>query len=130
MTAPTTPPLDRHARKQVLLTRIAFERADLRSELARMNQAVRLPNLLRLAVSGRLAKSLLGLPAASGAGTGWLGAAWALLKRYRVAAAVLGTAAPMLRRRGWFRTGAGLGALGAAAWFAWRQFMGGDKPAG
>lgn len=121
-------PLDRHARKQLLLTRIAFERADLRSEVSRLNQAVRLPNLLRLAVGGGLAKSLLGGSAASGAGAGWLGTAWALLKRYRVAAALLGTAAPLWRRRGWVRNGARLGALGAAAWFAWRQLTGGDTP--
>lgn len=127
MSRATPPPLDRAARKQVLLTRIAFERADLRGELSRMNQAVRLPNLLRLAVGGGLAKSLLG-SASTPAGTGWLGAAWTLLKRYRVAAAVLGGVAPGLRRRGWVRHGARLGALGAAAWFAWRQLRGRDKP--
>lgn len=111
--------LDREARKQVLLTRIAFERADLRSEIGQVNQAMRLPNLLRLAVGGGLIKSLLGSTAPA-AGTGWLGTAWQLVKRYRVAATLLGSAAPILRRRGWVRLGA-LGAVGAAVWFGWRR---------
>jgi hypothetical protein len=121
MTAPT--PLDRHARKQVLLTRIAFERADLRSELARVNQAARFPALLKRAVGGGVANSLLGL----GANAGWLGMAWRLLKRYRIAAALLGGAAPMLRQRsGWLRHLTRLGAFGAAAWFGWRALQGRD----
>ena len=120
-------PLDRHARKQVLLTRIAFERADLRSDIAHLNQTVRLPNLLRVAVGGGLAKTLLGVSAAATPG-GWLGTAWGLLKRYRLAAALLGGAAPLLRRRGWLRRGARLGALAAAAWFGWRAPNGREPP--
>ena len=127
MTTTTNTPLDRHARKQVLLTRIAFERADLRSELARASQAVRLPNLLRRAVGGGVAKSLLGLSGGAPQGS-WLGVAWRLLRRYRVAAALLGSAAPMLRRRGWLRSGARIGALAAAAWFGWRALQDRDPP--
>ena len=57
--------MDRHARKQVLLTRIAFERIALRGELARVDQAARLPNLLRSAIGGNLAASLFGSPLAA-----------------------------------------------------------------
>ena len=110
---------DREARKQVLLTRIAFGRGDLRSELGRVQEAVRLPNLLRLAVGGGLIGSLLG-SAAPMAGAGWLGIAWQLVKRYRVAAALLGSAAPMLRSRGGLRLGALVG-LCSAAWLGWRR---------
>jgi hypothetical protein len=120
-------PLDRHARKQVLLTRIAFERADLRGEIAHLSRAVRWPNLLRGAVGGGLAKTLLGATGAA-APAGWLGVAWQLLKRYRVAAALLGGAAPLLRRRGWLRGGARLGALAAAAWVGWRAINGREPP--
>ena len=125
-------PIDRHARKQVLLTRIAFERADLRSDLARVHEAVRLPNLLRGTVGGGIARSLLGIgaPARSpgSAAGGWLGLAWSLLKRYRLAAAVLGGAAPLLRgRRGW-RRWARLGSLAAAGWFGWRAWQRRDAP--
>ena len=112
---------DREARKQVLLTRIAFGRADLRSELGPLHHAVRLPNLLRLAIGGGLIRSLLGSMATT-AGTGWFGTAWQLVKRYRVAATLLGSAAPILRRQGWVRLGA-LGAVGAAAWFGWRRLQ-------
>ena len=119
--------LDREARKQVLLTRIAFERADLRSELGQVNQAMRLPNLMRLAVGGGLIKSLLGSTTPV-AGTGWLGTAWQLVKRYRVAATLLGSAAPILRRQGWRRFGA-LGAVGTAAWLGWRWLQSRKPPA-
>ena len=124
--------MDRHARKQVLLTRIAFERADLRSELARVREAVRLPNLLRGTVGGGIARSLFGIgaPARSpgSAAGGWLGLAWSLLKRYRFAAAVLGGAAPLLRgRRGWRRV-ARLGGLAAAGWFGWRAWQRRNDP--
>jgi hypothetical protein len=121
MSSGTRTRLDRDARKQVLLTRIAFERADLRSELGQVNQAMRLPNLLRLAVGGGLIKSLLGSTAPA-AGTGWLGTAWQLVTRYRVAATLLGSAAPILRRQGWGRLAA-LGAAGAALWFGWRRLQ-------
>jgi hypothetical protein len=51
--------MDRDARKQVLLTRIAFERIELRRDVARLEQAARIPNLLRAAVGAGLAPSLL-----------------------------------------------------------------------
>ena len=109
-------PIDRHARKQVLITRIAFERAALRGELARLHLAARLPNLLRAAVGESLGRSLFG---AAGQG-GWVTVALSLLRRYRVAAALLGSVAPVLRGRGGWRRLVRLGSLAAALYAGWR----------
>jgi len=118
--------MDRHARKQVLLTRIAFERAELRGELARVNTAARLPNLLRGAIGGNIGKSLFGAAGPAGQG-GWVGLALSLLRRYRVAAALLGGAAPILSGRGGWRRVVRVGGLAAAAYFGWRFVQGRDK---
>ena len=118
--------MDRHARKQVLLTRIAFERAELRGELAHVNKAARLPNLLRGAIGGHLGQSLFGAAGPAGQG-GWVGLALSLLRRYRVAAALLGSAAPILRGRGGWRRIVRVGALAAAAYVGWRLFQSRDK---
>ncbi len=95
------PPLDRHARKQVLLARIAFERIELRRELARVQQAAQLPHLLRAAVGGAFGRSLFGAGAGPGR-RGWVELALAMLRRHRVAAALLGAAAPLLQLLGRF----------------------------
>lgn len=115
--------LDRHARKQVLLTRIAFERSELRNELAQINRAARLSNLLRGAFGGTLGKSLFGAAGPAGQG-GWVGLALSLLRRYRVAAALLGGLAPILHGRGGWRRVARIGGLAAAAYFGWRAVWG------
>lgn len=115
--------IDRDARKQVLLTRIAFERVELRREFARVQQAAHLPNILRAALGGSLGRSLFGSGSPAGAG-GWIALALSLLGRYRVAAALLGGAAPVLRgRKGWRRL-VRLGLLAAAAWLGWRAARG------
>ena len=110
--------MDRHARKQVLLTRIAFERLELRRDVARIKQATRVPRLLRAVFGGGgLGRSLFG---AAGTGVGgWFSVVTSLLRRYRVAA-LLGGVLPVLRGRGGWRRIARLGLLGAAAWFGWR----------
>ena len=118
--------LDRHARKQVLLTRIAFERVALRSELAQVSQAARLPNLLRHAIGGNFGKSLFGAAGPAGQ-SGWVGPALALLRRYRLAAVLLGSAAPILRGRGGWRRIVRVGGLAAAACFGWWLVQGRDK---
>ena len=110
-------PIDREAQKQVLLARIAYQRIELRRELARVHEAARVPQLLRAALGGgTLSQALLGAGGARGAG--WLGQAWALLRRYRVVATVLGVLAPALGGRS--RRLVRLGVLGAAVWFGWR----------
>lgn len=118
--------MDRHARKQVLLTRIAFERAELRGELAQISQAARLPNLLRGAIGGSIGKSLFGAAGPAGQG-GWVGLALSLLRRYRVVAALLGGAAPILRGRGGWRRVVRVGGLAAVAFFGWRLVQGRAK---
>ena len=112
-------PIDRHARKQVLLTRIAFERATLRSELARVREAAQLPNLLRGTLGANLARSLFGAPGPAGPG-GWVSLALSLLRRYRVAVALLGGLAPALRGRGGWRRILRLGSLAASLYAGWR----------
>lgn len=118
--------MDRHARKQVLLTRIAFERAELRDELARVGNAARVSNLLRGAIGGNVGRSLFGAAGPAGQG-GWVGLALSLLRRYRLAAALLGGAAPIVRGRGGWRRVVRVGALAAVAYFGWRFVQGRDK---
>ena len=110
-------PIDREAQKQVLLARIAYQRLELRRDLARVREAARVPQLLRAALGGgSWSQALLG--AGGTRGPGWLGQAWALLRRYRVVATVIGAVAPALGGRS--RRLVRLGLLGAAAWFGWR----------
>lgn len=118
--------IERHARKQVLLTRIAFERAQLRADLAQVNQAARLPNLFRGVVGGKLATSLFGVPSPAGR-TGWLGTAVSLLKRYRLAAALVGGVAPIVRGKGRWRRLLGLGGLTTAAYAGWQFLQSRDR---
>ncbi len=115
--------IDRHARKQVLLTRIALQRAELHRDIARLQQAARVPNLLRAAIGVGAGRSLFGAASADGEG-GWGRLALSLLRRYRVAAALLGGVAPILGRRGGWRRVVGFGAIAAAAWLGWRTMQG------
>lgn len=119
--------IDHDARKQLLLTRIAFERSLLRSDLIRVRQAASVPHLLRAALPGGVGQALFGanhLPADT---AGWVALALGLLRRYRTAAMLLGSLAPALGLR--HRLGRGMRrvrqvgmvvALGAGAWAAWR----------
>lgn len=111
--------IDREAQKQVLLARIAYQRVELRRDLAQVREAATLPQLLRAALGGGGSGWRQALLGASGAaGAGWLGQAWSLLRRYRVVATLLGAVAPALGGRS--RRLVRLGLLGAAAWFGWR----------
>ena len=118
MTTPSS--MDRHARKQVLLTRIAFDRSQLRNDISRVSQAARLPNLLRGVVGGSVARSLFGAPSVVATRGGWVGLALSLLRRYKVAAALIGSAAPLVRGRSRWQRVLRIGGLGAAAWFSWQ----------
>jgi hypothetical protein len=120
----TTP--DRHAQKQVLLARIAFERLELRRDMARVRASAGLPQLLRALIGGGLG-SALGGALSGGAGRGavaWLGIARALLRRYRFAAALLGAGAGVLKGRGGWRRVVRVAVIGAAAWLGWRVVQG------
>lgn len=122
--------IDRHARKQVLLTRIAFERSELARELAQVNRAARVPNLLRgLFGGGGFGRSLFGAGGPAGQ-AGWVALGLSLLRRYRIAAALLGSVAPLLRGHGrWRRRLLQLGGLAAAAWAGWRLVRSRNPPA-
>lgn len=114
--------MDDLSRKQLLLTRIAIDRAELRASVVRVRQAVGVPWLLRAVIGADLGRALLG--AGSSGGADWLRAGLALLRRYRWAAALVSGVAPLLGsrrpgRNGWRRV-IRLGALGVAAWFGWR----------
>ena len=113
--------VDRQARKQVLLTRIAFERIELQRDLARVREAAHLPRLLRSLVGGSLGPQLFGGGAAGSAG--WVRLALSLLGRYRVATALFAGVAPLLRGSRWRRL-IKLGAIGAIGWFGWRAWRG------
>ena len=118
----STNPLDRHARKQVLLTRIAFDRTQLRNDLNRLSQSARPSNLLRGAFGGSVLRSLFGTPSPKNQG-GWVGLALSLLRRYRIIAALVGGAAPIVRGgRGKWRRLLRVAGLGVAGWLSW-QFV-------
>ena len=122
--------MDAQARKQLLLTRIALDRVELRYGAARVRQAVGAPLLWRALFGADIGKALPGgsFGGAKTDGAGWLRLGLTLLRRYRLAATVLGGLAPLLglRRgaksgqRSVWRRAARLAALGTAAWFGWR----------
>ncbi len=119
-------PMDDFSRKQLLLTRIAIDRAELRANVAQVRQAIGMPLLLRALLGADLGRTLLGAGASGGAD--WLRAGLALLRRYRWAATLASGILPLLRprdraRKGW-RRALRLGAVGAAAWFGWRALRG------
>lgn len=109
------PPLsDRAARRQLLLARIALERAELTRDLLALRYAARPASLWRAALGAALG------PAPAGAGTGWLGGALGLLRRYPVFTSAL--LAPLLRRRRWLqRTAIGVAFAGGVLAALWRR---------
>jgi hypothetical protein len=115
-------PVERHARKQVLLTRIAFERNELRRELAQVRHATEPRQLLRALIGdslgGTIGRMLFGT--GSTARSDLLGQALAWLRRYRVAAALIGSVVPVLRGGGRWRRVLRIGTIAGAAWLGWR----------
>lgn len=127
-------PLDPDARRQVLLTRIAFERNELRRGVEQLREATALPQLLRSAFGLPAGSSWFGAARGDGAPgrDGWIGTALAWLRRYRLASTVLGTlfggAAPLLRKRGRWRRLVLLAVAGGAAYWVWSTTRrGGDS---
>lgn len=109
---------ERHARKQVLLTRIAFTRNELRRDVAQVKRAAQAPQLLRAVVGQRLGASLFG--ATTGLKGDWLAAALAWMRRYRAAAGLVG-ALPLLRGGGRWRRLLRIAVTAAGAgWLGWR----------
>lgn len=118
--------MDPHIRKQLLLTRIALDRVELRYGATRVRQSVGAPLLWRALLGADIGKALFGGGKTDGAG--WLRLGLTLLRRYRLAATVFGSLAPLLGlrraakgrpRNGW-RRAVRLASIGTAAWFGWR----------
>lgn len=122
---------DRDAHKQLLLTRIAIERLTLRRDTARAQRAVNVPQLLRSAVGATgIGHALFGAGALPTSAAGWLATALSLVKRYRMAAAVVSGLAPMVLGRKPIRRLLRLGTLaaaGAVLWFGWRAMQRRDQ---
>lgn len=108
--------VDRHARKQVLLARIAFTRNELRRDVTQLKRATQAPQLLRAALGQKFGNSLLG----SGIKGDWLTTGLAWLRRYRVAAALVGGVAPILRGGGRWRRLLRVAVIAGAGWLGWR----------
>jgi len=115
-------PVERHARKQVLLARIAFSRNELRRDVEHVKRAVELPHLLRAVVGdgigSTVSRVLSGMGGRNPAEWFSLGMAW--LRRYRMAASLLGSVAPMFRGRGIVRRVVRIAVLGGVGWLGWR----------
>lgn len=115
--------MDRHAQKQVLLARIAYERVELRRDVARLREATGWARLLREAIGGGWGRSLFGAGPGAGKldGASLFGLAGSLLRRYRFASALFGAGAAVLGgRSGSWRRVVKLGVIGAAAWLGWQ----------
>ena len=123
----TNPMVDIQARKLLLLTRIAAERQELTADLRQFRRAASLPTMLRSAIGPGFLSDLLGKKRGGGsAGGGWLSLALSLVQRYRVAATLVGSVLPMIRRRHGERRGRGLrrvlllAVVGGAAFAGWK----------
>ena len=112
---------DRHARKQVLLTRIAFQREQLRLDLRQVRHAVEPQQLVRAvlgeSLGGTIGRTLFGDRPHNASDL--LGQALAWMRRYRVAAALVGGVLPALRGRGRWRRVLRLSVIAGAAWLGW-----------
>lgn len=111
---------ERHARKQVLLTRISFARNELRRDFTQVKRSVQLPHLLRSVVGERFSNGVLGSVFGSAAQGDLFGTAMTWLRRYRLAASLFGGVVPLLRGRGRWRRVLGIGVIAGAGWLGWR----------
>jgi hypothetical protein len=115
---------ERHARKQVLLTRIAFQRDQLHREWLQVQHATEPRQLLRSLIGNSLgstiSRALFGRKTEGGGSDDLVGQALGWLRRYRVAATLVGGVAPLLRGAGRLRRGLRIAAIAGAAWLGWR----------
>jgi ABC-type phosphonate transport system ATPase subunit len=122
---------DRYARKQVLLTRIAFQRNEMRRGFAQMRHATEPRQLLRALVGnslgGTIGRALFGAGPAVAGDLIAQGLAW--LRRYRVTAALVGSVIPALSSGGgrWRRV-LRIGVIAGAAWLGWSVVRKREQP--
>ena len=117
--------VDRHARKQVLLARIAFSRNELRRDIAQVKRAAQPAQLMRAVVGdslgGTLGRWFGGCGSTEHASVGdWFGTAMAWLSRYRVASSLLGSVLPMLGGGRGLRRLLKIAAIAGTGWLGWR----------
>jgi hypothetical protein len=115
--------VERHARKQVLLARIEYQRHELRRDLVELGHAAEPRQMLRAAIgkrfSGPLGRRIFGSGQPAGADPLLQALGW--LKRYRGVAALVGGALPILRGKGRWQRIARFAAAGVgAAYLSWR----------
>lgn len=120
--------LDAEARRQLLLTRIAYEREALRRDVVQLRNASTLPQLLRTVFGLQIKPGRFAAAAGSATGPeGWFTTALSWLRRYRMVSTLAGTlfggAAPLLKRRGGLRRFVLLAAAGAAAFAAAQAWL-------
>jgi hypothetical protein len=112
---------ERHARRQLLLTRIAFQRHELRSDVELLRHSLEPRQLLRAVVGDSFGGAVGRLFRGRAMPTGdLLSQALGWLRRYRMAAALVGGAAPLLRGGGRWRRWLRVAAIAGASWLGWR----------
>ena len=113
---------ERHARKQVLLARIAFSRNELRRDVEHVKRAVELPHLLRAVVGDGIGSTVSRVLSGMGGRNPaeWFTLAMGWLRRYRMATSLLASVAPMVRGRGLLRGALRVAVLGVAGALGWR----------
>lgn len=122
--------LDRAARKQVLLTRIAFERSQMKGDVAQLRESSQVTNLLRSFFRGnKWTRSLFGSgrPRVQGQRGrrgqqegGWLSVAMTMFTRYRTAATVVAALTPILGSVAGIGRLLKWGGVAAAGFIGWR----------
>ena len=120
--------MDPHTHKQLLLTRIALDRAQLRLAVDDVRRSASLGRLLGGAFQSPVLRRVwaVGAPADGG---GWLGTALALLRRYRLAATALGLITSVVGPRRRLPRFGLLAAVAGGAWVAWRASRAAQGPA-
>jgi len=95
---------------------------ELRRELVQLRRASEPRQLLRAVIGdslgGTIGRALFGAGSAAPSDLIAQGLAW--LRRYRVAAALVGSVAPFLRGGGRWRRVLRIGVIAGAAWLGWR----------
>jgi hypothetical protein len=125
--------VERHARKQVLLARIAFSRNELRRDIAQVKHAAEPAQLMRSVVGDSVGSTLSRWfgggdhPGRTSAGD-WFGTAMAWLSRYRMASTLLGSVLPMLGGGRGLRRLLKIAAVVGTGWLGWRTLSSRRRP--
>jgi len=116
--------MDRQARRQLILTRTALERAELVIDLERVRRTVDVSQWFRAALRPSVLRNFFGDGDAGD--QRWTRIALLLLRRYRLVGAAFGLLAPLLRGRSWLRSLLIASIVAAATWAAWQALRAAD----